>query len=57
MHTQETLYAEALNNAIASVEIEGYDVSELQKEFCLDFIIGKMNKEEFIKTILERCKI
>ena len=50
-----TIYMEALNNAVASVEIEGYEVTEFQKNSCLDFISGKMKKEDFIKLMLERC--
>lgn len=56
MHRQEPLYKEALNNAIASVEMEGYDVNDSQKKICLEFVSGKIDKEHFIKIMLERCK-
>ena len=45
----------ALNNAVASVEMEGYTVSEQEKNLCLDVLNGKLTKSEFIKKILERC--
>ena len=50
-------YKEALDNAVASVEIEGYEVFEYQKESCLEFINGNINREEFIKIICERCVV
>jgi len=50
-------YKDALDNAIASVEIEGYEITASQKDFCLDFISGKINKDDFIKQMFERCKI
>ena len=40
------LYEESLKNAVASVEMEGYNFEETQKKECLDFISGKINKEE-----------
>lgn len=49
-------YTEVLNSAIASVEIEGYEVDEQQKAFCLEFVSGNINKEDFINLILERCR-
>ncbi len=55
MNTSGNIYAEELKNAIASVEIEGYNVSASQKEACLEFVSGKISKEEFIKMVLERC--
>lgn len=45
----------ALNNAIASVEMEGYRVSKEQKQLCIDVLNGKLTKAEFIKILLERC--
>lgn len=52
-----TVYKEILDNAVASVEMEGYKVTDSQKESCLDFVSGKINKEDFIKLILERCRV
>ena len=49
-------YEEALDNAIASVEIEGYEIDSVQREFCLEFVSGNMSKEEFINNMLERCR-
>ncbi|MBQ4630952.1 MAG: antitoxin VbhA family protein [Clostridia bacterium] len=51
------IYKNVLNNAIASVEMEGYKLEENQKEHCLNFVSGKICKEDFIKQLLERCKI
>lgn len=46
----------ALNNAVASVEMEGYVLSDDEKKLCLDVLNGKLTKEEFIQIMLERCK-
>jgi len=48
---------DALNSAIASVEIEGYKLDDDQKEFCFEFVSGNMNKDEFINLMLERCRV
>ncbi len=45
----------ALNNAVASVEMEGFSVSEYEKQLCMDVLNGKMTKDDFIKTMLEMC--
>lgn len=50
------IYEPALKNAIASVEMEGYEFEEAQKKECLDFVSGKISKEDFIKLLLERCR-
>lgn len=55
MTKADKIYTDALNSAVASVEIEGYAVTEMQKELCMEFVTGKMNKDEFIKIMLERC--
>ena len=47
----------ALNNAVASVEMEGYRVSEYEKQLCMDVLNGKLTKDEFIKILLERCAV
>lgn len=55
--TMNTLYEKeyALNNAVASVEIEGYRMSEYEKKMCMSVLEGKLTKEEFVKILLERC--
>ena len=53
---QNTIYKEALDSAVASVEMEGYHINEPQKQFCFEFISGQINKEDFIKLMLERYK-
>jgi hypothetical protein len=45
----------ALNNAVASVEMEGYRVSDTEKKLCMDVLNGKLTKDDFIKIMLERC--
>lgn len=52
---QQKIYEEALKNSVASVEMEGYKVTEAQKISCLDFLDGKIDKQDFIRTILEGC--
>lgn len=52
---QQNVYKEALNSAVASVEMEGYDVTEKQKVSCLEFLNGKIDKQDFIKAVLEGC--
>ena len=39
----------ALNNAVASVEMEGYKISDNEKELCMKVLDGKLTKDEFIK--------
>ena len=51
---QET--EKVLNNAIASVEIEGYKLSD-EKELCMEVLNGKLTKDDFIKIMLERCTV
>ena len=46
-----------LNNAIASVEIEGYKLSDDEKELCMEVLNGKLTKDDFIKIMLERCTV
>ena len=55
MNTSANICNEELNNAIASVEIEGYSVSKEEKDMCLEFVSGNISKEDFIKMIVERC--
>ncbi len=37
---ENNAYSEALKNAVASVEMEGYTVSQQQKDLSLDFLVG-----------------
>lgn len=46
-----------LNNAVASVEIEGYSVTDAEKKMCMEFVSGSITKEQFIKSVLERCRV
>lgn len=47
----------SLNNAVASVEMEGYSVPAGDKKFCMDVFNGKFSKEDFINSMLERCRV
>jgi hypothetical protein len=47
----------ALNNAVASVEMEGYNVSEYEKNLCMEVLNGKLTKDDFIQIMLERCRV
>jgi hypothetical protein len=46
-----------LNNAVASVEMEGYRVSEYEKKLCMDVLNGNLKRDDFIKIMLERCAV
>ena len=45
-----------LNNAVASVEMEGYKISDNEKELCMEVLDGKLTKDEFIKIMLEQVQ-
>ena len=42
---------------ILSVEIEGYKLSDDEKELCMEVLNGKLTKDDFIKIMLERCTV
>ena len=43
----------ALNNAIASVEMEGFEFADGEKELCMAALAGKITKGDFIKNCLK----
>ena len=45
-----------LSNAVASVEMEGYKISDNEKELCMEVLDGKLTKDEFIKIMLEKVQ-
>lgn len=45
-----------LNNAVASVEMEGYKIADNEKELCMEVLDGKLTKDEFIKIMLEKVQ-
>ena len=51
-----SIQEDVLNSAIASVEMEGYNISKYQRELCIRLLKGQIKKDEFIKIMLERCK-
>lgn len=46
----------ALNNAVASVEMEGFEFSAGEKMLCMAALEGKITKDDFIIMLLERCR-
>lgn len=46
----------ALNNAVASVEMEGYKISDNEKELCMKVLDGELTKDEFIKIMFEKVQ-
>lgn len=57
MRQSNQMQENVLNNAVASVEIEGYSVTDAEKKMCMDFVSGSITKEQFIKIVLERCRV
>ncbi len=57
MRQSDKMQENVLNNAVASVEIEGYSVTDAEKKMCMDFVSGNITKEQFIKNVLERCRV
>ena len=45
-----------LNNAVATGEMEGYKISDNEKELCMEVLDGKLTKDEFIKIMLEKVQ-
>ena len=45
---------QALNNAIASISMEGFVFTDKQKQICADVLDGKITKEEYIKMLLQK---
>ena len=45
---------QALKNAIANVEIEGYKLTDTQKKLCAQVLNGKLSKQDCIKLLLSR---
>ena len=45
----------ALRNAVASMEIEGFEISEDEKQLFFDFANNRLSREQFITLVLERC--
>ncbi|MBR4720163.1 MAG: antitoxin VbhA family protein [Clostridia bacterium] len=46
-----------LDNAIASVEMEGFVFSDGERELCMAALEGKITKDDFIELLLKKCKI
>lgn len=42
-----------LNNSIASLEMEGFDISEESKTFCQELLENKINISQYIKKVKE----
>jgi len=50
----KSLCAEMLESAVASVEMEGYVLSEFNKNLCRDVLNGKITKQQCIEQILKK---
>lgn len=46
----------ALDNAIASVSMEGFDFNKMQRELCLDVLNSKLTLQECLKIINEKYR-
>lgn len=46
-----------VDSAVASVEMEGYKLTEEEKKLCYDYVNDSITKAEFIQTVLERCAV
>lgn len=47
---------QAINNAVASAEIEGFTFSANEIELCKQYAEHKISEEEFISIILADCE-
>lgn len=47
----------ALDNAFASVEMEGFRYSDGEKDLCMEVLDGKLSKDEFIKKLLIKSRL
>lgn len=44
-------YDKAIENAVASVEMEGYRIDEQSKEWCKKLLLNEITMEEYIELI------
>lgn len=47
----------AINNAAASVEMEGYSIDEQCKNWCRQVLENKITMEQYIQLVLENADI
>ncbi len=47
----------AINNAAASVEIEGYHIDEQTREWARQLLEGKITMDEYIGLVLEQAGV
>ncbi len=45
-----------IDNAVASMEMEGFHVSEESKELCKKMLMGEITYEEYMEIIVEKIK-
>lgn len=44
-------YDKAIENAVASVEMEGYQIDEQSKEWCKKLLLNEITMEEYIELV------
>lgn len=44
-------YDMAIENAVASVEMEGYQIDEQSKEWCKKLLLNEITMEEYIELV------
>ncbi len=47
----------AINNAAASIEMEGYTIDDQCKEWCRQVLENKMTMEQYIQLVLEQAGV
>jgi len=58
MRMEQVVTAErAVDNAVASVEMEGFHVSEEAKALCLQVLNGQMDKDTYIALAMRRAGV
>ena len=58
MHVEQSISAErAVNNAVASVEMEGLHVSEETKELCIKVLTGQMDYATYLMLAKQRAGV
>lgn len=49
--TKNKSYDKAIENAVASVEMEGYQIDEQSKEWCKKLLLNEITMEEYIELV------
>ena len=58
MRMEQVVTAErAVDNAVASVEMEGFRISEEAKALCMQVLNGQMDKDTYIALAMQRAGV